>query len=103
MRYPKLSVVLAATIFAGGALGDAHAAAPAPTSHYTLDPAKSSLEFTFLQAGAKNTGRFPRFAVSLDCAGANPEGGGGAGHGVGGGRAPRAEERTERTRGARQH
>ena len=75
MRYPKLSAVLAATVLAGGALGYAHAAAPALTSHYTLDPAKSSLEFTFLQAGAKNTGRFPRFAVSLDCAAANPEGG----------------------------
>ena len=76
MRYPKLSAVLAATVMAGGALGYAHAAdAPAMTSHYTLDPAKSSLEFTFLQAGAKNTGRFPRFAVSLDCAAANPEGG----------------------------
>ena len=45
------------------------------TSHYTLDPAKSSLEFTFLQAGAKNTGRFPRFAATLDCAGADPAGG----------------------------
>jgi len=76
MRYPKLSAVLAATVMAGGALGYAHAAdAPALTSHYTLDPAKSSLEFTFLQAGAKNTGRFPRFAVSLDGAAANPEGG----------------------------
>jgi len=76
MRYPKLSAVLAATVLAGGAPGYAHAAdAPALTSHFTLDPAKSSLEFTFLQAGAKNTGRFPRFGVSLDCAGANPEGG----------------------------
>jgi polyisoprenoid-binding protein YceI len=43
--------------------------------HYTLDPAKSSLEFPFLQAGAKNTGRFPRFSVSLDFPGADPEGG----------------------------
>ncbi|HXB17760.1 MAG TPA: YceI family protein [Steroidobacteraceae bacterium] len=76
MRYPKLSAVLAVTVLAAGALGYAHAAdAPALTSHYTLDPAKSSLEFTFLQAGAKNTGRFPRFGVSLDLAGANPEGG----------------------------
>ena len=76
MRYPKLSAVLAVTVLAAGALSYAHAAdAPALTSHYTLDPAKSSLEFTFLQAGAKNTGRFPRFAVSLDCAAANPEGG----------------------------
>ena len=35
-------------------------------THYTLDPAKSSLEFTFLQAGAWNKGRFTHFTVSLD-------------------------------------
>jgi polyisoprenoid-binding protein YceI len=52
----------------------ATATAPA-AAHYRLDPAKSSLEFTFLQAGANNTGRFPRFAVSLDCPGADPAGG----------------------------
>jgi polyisoprenoid-binding protein YceI len=75
MRHAKLAAVLAATVLAGGAPGYVHAAAPALTSHYTLDPAKSSLEFTFLQAGAKNTGRFRRFGVSLDCAGADPAGG----------------------------
>jgi polyisoprenoid-binding protein YceI len=80
MRHARLSTALAATLLAGAALGWAGTAAPtvapaAPASHYTLDPAKSSLEFTFLQAGAKNTGRFPRFAVTLDCAGADPAGG----------------------------
>ena len=82
MRYAKLPVALAATLLAGGVLGRVHAAAPpaaaapaATAAHYTLDPAKSSLEFTFLQAGAKNTGRFPRFAVTLDCGGADPAGG----------------------------
>jgi polyisoprenoid-binding protein YceI len=80
MRHAFLSQALAATLLGGGALGWASAAAPtvapaAPAAHYTLDPAKSSLEFTFLQAGAKNTGRFPRFAVTLDCAGADPAGG----------------------------
>jgi polyisoprenoid-binding protein YceI len=50
-------------------------AAPAAGRHYALDPAKSTLEFTFLQAGAKNTGRFPRFQVSLDFPGADPQGG----------------------------
>ncbi len=34
--------------------------------HYVLDPAKSSLEFTFLQAGAWNKGHFNHFTVSLD-------------------------------------
>jgi polyisoprenoid-binding protein YceI len=83
MRYAKLSVTLAATLLAGGALECAAAAAPpaaaaapaAVAAHYALDPAKSSLEFTFLQAGAKNTGRFPRFAVTLDSPGADPAGG----------------------------
>jgi polyisoprenoid-binding protein YceI len=42
------------------------AAAPAATPHYALDPAKSSLEFTFTQAGAANKGRFTRFQVALD-------------------------------------
>ena len=45
----------------------APAAAPAAAvTHYTLDPAKSSLEFTFTQAGALNKGHFGRFPVSLD-------------------------------------
>lgn len=83
MRYAMLSSALAVTLLSGSAPGWASAAtapaspaAPAAAaSHYTLDPAKSSLEFTFLQAGAKNTGRFPRFAVTLDCTGADPAGG----------------------------
>jgi polyisoprenoid-binding protein YceI len=88
MRSSPLKFALAATLLAG-AFGYTRAAAPpaapaaAPAtpaaasavSRYTLDPAKSSLEFTFLQAGAKNTGRFPRFTVSLDFPGADPEGG----------------------------
>ena len=42
------------------------AAAPAATPHYALDPAKSSLEFTFMQAGAANKGRFTRLQVAFD-------------------------------------
>jgi polyisoprenoid-binding protein YceI len=87
MRHPRLCQALAAALLAAGALecGDsaaapavapaAPAAPAAAASHYTLDPAKSSLEFAFLQAGANNTGRFPRFAVTLDCPGADPAGG----------------------------
>ena len=42
-------------------------AADAPgVTHYGLDPAKSSLEFTFMQAGAANKGRFARFQVGFD-------------------------------------
>lgn len=83
MRRATLCQAFAVALITGGGLGcalaaaaPATAAAPAAVaSHYTLDPAKSSLEFTFLQAGAKNTGRFPRFAVTLDCPGADPAGG----------------------------
>ncbi|MGB6606037.1 MAG: YceI family protein [Steroidobacteraceae bacterium] len=42
-------------------------AADAPAArHYTLDAAKSSLQFTFVQAGAQNTAGFKRFSVSFD-------------------------------------
>jgi polyisoprenoid-binding protein YceI len=41
-------------------------AGPAPPVHYTIDPAKSSLEFAFVQAGAANKGKFKSFPVTLD-------------------------------------
>ena len=50
---------------AGLAAGARAADAPGVT-HYVLDPAKSSVEFTFVQAGAQNKGRFRRFQVSFD-------------------------------------
>ena len=49
------------------------APASAATVHYSLDPAASSLEFTFTQAGAKNKGRFGKFDVSFDFSADNPE------------------------------
>ena len=48
------------------------AAASPDTSHYVLDPAKSTLQFTFTQAGAQNKGRFKRFTTALDWSGDNP-------------------------------
>lgn len=101
MRFSRLCQALAATLLAASALDCAPAASPpaappaappaspgaappaspaaAPSatasSHYALDAAKSSLDFTFLQAGAKNTGRFPRFTVTLDYPGVDPAGG----------------------------
>ncbi len=48
------------------ALGSAAGAADAPAAPaYVLDPAKSSLEFSFTQAGAVNKGKFARFPVSF--------------------------------------
>ena len=83
MRYSSLGPALAAALLTGAAFAAAPPAAPpapaaAPAAagrHYTLDAAKSSLQFTFLQAGAQNSGRFPRFAVALDFPGADPAGG----------------------------
>jgi polyisoprenoid-binding protein YceI len=56
----------AVTGVAGLAWLGAPAAGAAPVVHYALDPAKSSLEFSFDQAGAQNKGRFTRFQVSFD-------------------------------------
>jgi polyisoprenoid-binding protein YceI len=41
---------------------------PGGVTHYSLDPAKSSLEFSFVQAGAQNKGKFTKFPVALDAA-----------------------------------
>jgi polyisoprenoid-binding protein YceI len=34
--------------------------------HYVLDPAKSTLEFSFTQAGAQNKGKFKHFTVNFE-------------------------------------
>jgi len=56
-------ILLAAA--AGLCLAAGTASAP-PITHYVLDAGKSSLEFTFQQAGAQNKGKFTRFAVNFD-------------------------------------
>jgi cytochrome b561/polyisoprenoid-binding protein YceI len=53
-----------AAVVVGGSLVPALAEAKT----YTADPAKSTVGFTFLQAGAKNSGQFDRFTVTLDLA-----------------------------------
>lgn len=40
-------------------------AAGTPPAHYTLDPSKSMLRFTFQQAGASNTGRFGKYTADV--------------------------------------
>jgi polyisoprenoid-binding protein YceI len=52
-----LTALLSTTALADAAAG--------PT-HFSIDPAKSSLEFSFVQAGAQNKGKFTRFPVTLD-------------------------------------
>src|SRR3989440_9730996 len=58
--------VATATGIAASAWLCAFASGTAPVAHYVLDPAKSSLEFAFDQAGAQNKGKFTRFQVSFD-------------------------------------
>jgi len=41
------------------------AAAAAPPPKYTLDPARSLLRFSFMQAGASNTGRFSKYTAEV--------------------------------------
>lgn len=53
----------------------AGAAEPTGGTRYSVDPAKSTLEFQFVQAGAQNKGHFGKFPVTLDLASDNPAGG----------------------------
>jgi polyisoprenoid-binding protein YceI len=46
--------------------------AAAADAHYTLDAAKSTLEYQFTQAGALNKGKFTKYTVTLDVAGDTP-------------------------------
>jgi polyisoprenoid-binding protein YceI len=80
MRYARLCLALAAAPLAAAIMAAAPPPAAVPAaaaagSHFVVDPAKSSLQFTFEQAGAASTGRFPRFGVTLDFPGADPAGG----------------------------
>jgi len=61
-----LAATAAAMCLAAWGQGAA-AETPSPV-HYVLDQAKSTLEFTFMQAGAQNKGKFTRFPVSFDFA-----------------------------------
>src|SRR3569833_718988 len=63
MEYQHASrgAVLAALLCA-----PAFAQAPAGATHYSIDQGKSSLEFSFVQAGAQNKGKFTKFPVVFD-------------------------------------
>jgi polyisoprenoid-binding protein YceI len=53
-----------ALLITSAALASVAHAADAP--HYALDQSKSTLAFSFVQAGAQNQGRFTRFPVNFD-------------------------------------
>jgi polyisoprenoid-binding protein YceI len=61
LRAARIATLVTTTWMAGSAL-----AADAPPAHYSLDPAKSSLEIQFVQAGAQNKGKFAKFQTTLD-------------------------------------
>jgi polyisoprenoid-binding protein YceI len=62
LRGALLAALLSTPAFADG---------PAAVTHYSIDPAKSSLEFSFVQAGAQNKGKFAKFPTTFD---ASPDG-----------------------------
>jgi polyisoprenoid-binding protein YceI len=55
-----------ATLAFACAAAPGFAAAPAAPTAWVADPAKSTLEFQFVQAGAKTSGRFARFTTNVD-------------------------------------
>jgi polyisoprenoid-binding protein YceI len=63
-EHTRAAALAAGILLTTGALAD-----PAPAGkHFASDPAKSSLEFSFVQAGAQNKGKFSKFPVTLDAA-----------------------------------
>jgi polyisoprenoid-binding protein YceI len=60
----RVAVASLSALLSGVALADA----PAGATHFAADPAKSSLQFSFVQAGAQNTGKFTKFPVALEAA-----------------------------------
>jgi polyisoprenoid-binding protein YceI len=67
MRAALVATVVTGVLVAVASSGDgvAHAADAAP-ARYTLDPAKSTFEYQFTQAGAANKGKFAKYTVTLD-------------------------------------
>jgi polyisoprenoid-binding protein YceI len=70
---PTLRSLMIGTLVSATALSTTALAADAPVVHYTLDPAKSTLEFEFVQAGAQNKGKFTKFQTTLDFSPDNPQ------------------------------
>jgi polyisoprenoid-binding protein YceI len=72
---PAMLVALTTACPAQTAPAPAAKPAASGATAYSLDPAKSKLEFTFTQAGAVNKGRFAKYEVTLTPPGGNPAGG----------------------------
>jgi polyisoprenoid-binding protein YceI len=68
MKHQSRSALPAALLALLGVAARLQATDAPALPHYVLDPAKSTLEFSFTQAGARNKGRFTRFQTLLDFA-----------------------------------
>jgi polyisoprenoid-binding protein YceI len=67
MRAALIATVVTGLLGAMASSGDGVAyAADAAPARYTLDPAKSTFEYQFTQAGALNKGKFTKYTVTLD-------------------------------------
>jgi polyisoprenoid-binding protein YceI len=75
LTVPMRAALVAASLSLTLGAAPTRAAEPGAAPHYTLDQAKSSLEFAFTQAGAQNKGHFSRFPVTFDFAPDNPASG----------------------------
>jgi polyisoprenoid-binding protein YceI len=70
-----VSRALRASLLATFASAVSAALAATPPVHYTQDLSQSKLEYSFIQAGAKNSGAFKKYSVALDFAADNPAAG----------------------------
>jgi polyisoprenoid-binding protein YceI len=71
MRTALIAAVVTTGMLVASARGPAQAADVGP-SRYVIDPAKSTLDFQFTQAGALNKGKFTKYAVTLDWSADSP-------------------------------
>jgi polyisoprenoid-binding protein YceI len=74
-RRTALVAMLVTLSFVAQGWETAHAADAPAVAHYTLDPAKSALEYQFVQAGAQNKGKFTKLTATLDFSADNPAAG----------------------------
>jgi polyisoprenoid-binding protein YceI len=66
LRTKLVATVVTTGMFVASATSGHGAAHAADATHYTLDPAKSTFEYQFTQAGALNKGKFTKYTVTLD-------------------------------------
>jgi cytochrome b561/polyisoprenoid-binding protein YceI len=71
-RMLPFTMLLGSALLVGGSPPTRSAEPAAAPVIWTADPAGSTLEFVFVQAGAKTTGKFAKFTADVDFSPANP-------------------------------